>query len=220
MSAPEYVPRPAAESARVYQSPPRRLGSWVNDRPGDFNSRQPVGPGLGSPGPDQGYMLKLAHQFEGQLWLSTGEHEADAIAGCAAVAMKRSSLFGRAPVVHDLTVAFSIWGFLAEPDPELVALRRSLFEEVRHPHHYLNKRIIADAVPEEALRRSPVQVQQQVATDWRALIVAPAAEAEDEPAARRPARPVPLPKDADPEELAKLIADAKAAFRRKPSPPA
>ena len=59
-----YVPTPVGEQPRVYQSPPRRLGSWSNDRPGDFVGRQPVGPGLGSPGPDQGYVLKLARQFE------------------------------------------------------------------------------------------------------------------------------------------------------------
>src|SRR5690349_6985613 len=120
MSAPEYVPRPAAEHPRVYESPPRRLGAWTNDRPGDFQGRQPTGPGLGSPGPDQGYVLKLARGFEGQLWLAEGEHEEDAVHGGIAVALKRASLFGRAPVIHDLTVAFSIWGFLAEPPAELL----------------------------------------------------------------------------------------------------
>jgi hypothetical protein len=163
----------------VYESPPRRLGSWTNDRPGDFVGRQPLGPGLGVPGPDQGYVLKLVRQFEGQLTLAEGEHEDDAIHGCVPVALKRASLYGRAPVVHDLTVAFAAWGFLAEPDPALLELRRSLFEEVRQPHHYLNKRLIADSVPESTLRMTPAQVQQQVATNWRQLIQEPSAAAAD-----------------------------------------
>ena len=44
------------------------------------------------------------------------------------LALKRASLFGRAPVVHDLEVAFTIWGFLGAAPPELVALRRPLFD--------------------------------------------------------------------------------------------
>lgn len=170
MAAPEYVPGPVAEKPRVYQSPPRRPGPWTNDRPGDFDGPQPVGPGLGVPGPDQGYVLKLARRFEGQLHLTLGEHEADSMSGCATVALKRASIFGRAPVLHDMTLALAVWGCLGEGDDELASLRRRMFEEVSHPHRYQQRRAIADAVPEQTLRMTPAQVRLQMATDWRPLI--------------------------------------------------
>lgn len=169
MAAPEHVPRPKAEKARVYESPPWSGDSWVADRPGDLAGGQPLGPRLGYPGPDQGYVLKLVRRFEGKLVLTPGEHEADVIAGCCAVAMKRASLFGRAPMIHDLTVAFSIWGFLAEPDPEQLKMRKPLFEEVSMPHHYMELRRIVDLVPIAVLKLPHAEVQRQAAQDWHAF---------------------------------------------------
>jgi hypothetical protein len=88
-----------------------------------------------------------------------------------AVALKRASLFGRAPVIHDLTIAFTLFGFLdADADDELVAWRRSLFEEVSNPHHYVEQRAIADLVPESTLRLSPSEVTARHDTDWRSLL--------------------------------------------------
>src|SRR5262249_58244803 len=57
--------------------------------------------------------------------------------------------------------------------------RRTLFEEVRQPHHYLNKRLIADSVPDATLLMTPAQVQLQVASDWRQLVQEPSAAAAD-----------------------------------------
>jgi hypothetical protein len=152
MAAPDYVPTPTDDKARVYTSPPWRPESWMADRPAEIDGRQPEGPRLGVPGPDQGYALKLANQFRGRLVLATGEDEDDAIAGCLAVALRRAALFGRAPMVHDLTSAFALWGFLAEASPELVAARREVFAGVGHLHHYMERRAVVDAVPEELLR--------------------------------------------------------------------
>jgi len=88
-----------------------------------------------------------------------------------AVATKRSGLFGRAPVVFDLTVAFAVWGFLDEsPDPELVTLRRTMFEGCRSPHHYAHRRAVADAVPADALRRPHGEVLAAHGADWRSLL--------------------------------------------------
>lgn len=197
MAAPEYVPRPADEVARVYSSPPWRPESWTADRPSDLRTRQPVGRRLGNPGPDQGYVLRLVHQFEGTLVLAEGEHEADAIAGCVGVALKRASLFGRAPVIHDLTIAFTVWGFLAPAPDELVALRGPLFAEVANPHHYDEARMVADLVGESTLRQSPDQVRDQAARDWRSLIdtldeVPPAPVPEPEPVAVVEPEPEPV----------------------------
>lgn len=167
MAAPAYVP-PPVENPRVYHSPPWREGEWLADRPADLRGRQPVGPRLGYPGPDQGYAIHLARRFEGRLTLAPGEHEADALAGAVAVAMKRASLFGRAPVIHDVTAALTIWGLLGDADPELVRLRCSLFREASHPHHGMARRKIADLVPIAVLRRPHQEIASLVRADWRA----------------------------------------------------
>jgi hypothetical protein len=86
------------------------------------------------------------------------------------VALRRASLFGRAPVVHDLTVALTVWGFLGEAPAELVQLRTKLFEEVAHPHHYAELRRIVDLVSEDTLRMTPQQVAQAHRADWRSLL--------------------------------------------------
>lgn len=165
MAAPEYVPAPTDDKARVYVSPPWRPDSWMADRPAELDGRQPAGPRLGSPGPDQGYALKLANQFRGRLVLTPGEHEDDALAGCLAIAMRRAALFGRAPMIHDLTVALGLWSYLVEPPAELVALRRAAFAGVASTHHYAERRSIADGVPEDVLRRSPAEISELTRTD-------------------------------------------------------
>lgn len=172
MAAPEHVPTKSTDKVRAYHSPPRRPDTWRADRPADFadERRQPTGDLLGNQGPDQGYVLTLIRRFEGKLTLAEGEHERDALAGAAGVALKRASLFGRAPVVHDLTVALTIWGFLGDAPTELVELRKHLFEEVWHPHHYADARRITDLVPEEALRMTPQQVTEAHRRDWRSLL--------------------------------------------------
>jgi len=169
MAAPEYVPHPATAPPRVYASPPWSGDSWLAERPGELAGRQPLGPRLGYPGPDQGFALKLARTFEGRLVLAEGEHLDDVVAGCVAVGLKRASLFGRAPVVYDLTSAFTIWGYLADADPELVRLRKPLFEGVANVHHYMERRKIADLVPQAVLRLTHTEVQRVAAQDWRAF---------------------------------------------------
>ena len=172
MAAPEYVPSPTSLKPRVYESPPWRGDSWDADRPADLVDDQPMGPQFGTPGPDAGYALKLAHRFEGTLVLTDGESEQDAIAGCVAVAMRRAALFGRAPVIHDLTVGFTVWGFLERVPDGLVDLRRPLFAAAALPVHYTNRLAIADLVPERVLRWSPAEVARVLAADWRQLWVA------------------------------------------------
>jgi hypothetical protein len=170
MAAPEYVPvLPQDRPRRAEELPPAER--WVADRPGDFvieKADQPVGRHLGTPGPDQGYALKLARLFEDRLHLA-GEHHEDAVAGCLGVATRRAALFGRAPVVYDLELAFALWGFLdASPPADLVAFRKPLFESARH--HYWDQRAISDRVPDATLRLTPDQVKAQL-TDWKSLLI-------------------------------------------------
>ena len=158
MAAPDYVPAPVDDSARVYHSPPWRPESWLADRPGEITGRQPLGPRLGDPGPDQGYALRLARQVRGRLVLTSAESEEDVIAGVVAVAMRRSAMFGRAPSIHDVTIALTLWGFLAEAPADLVTIRVQVFAAVASTHHYMERRAIVDAVPEDVLRLDPASV--------------------------------------------------------------
>ena len=170
MAAPEYVPLTPLKPVRGYQSPPRRPDSWWPDRPGDCDVGYDRGNLLGSQGPDQGYVYVLARRFQGQLQLAADEREEDALAGGSAVALKRASLFGRAPVLADLTVALTVWGFLGEAPPDLIAFRQPRFAEVAHPHHYAALRQVVDMVPADVLRRSPDDVAAAHRADWRSLL--------------------------------------------------
>ncbi|MEZ5412650.1 MAG: hypothetical protein R2761_31745 [Acidimicrobiales bacterium] len=167
MAAPDFVPQQPARRVRAYTSPPRRPDSWVPDRPGELPTGQPHGARLGTIGPDQGYAYRLVKQFDGRLELGRVSHD-DATAGCVAVAMKRSGLFGRAPVVHDLTAAFTLFGFLdASPPAELVELREKLFAQVHSPHHYVELRHLVDLVPADVLRSSHDAIATAYRSDWR-----------------------------------------------------
>lgn len=173
MAAPEHVPTKPNQDVRTYGSPPRRPDSWRADRPADFaeDHRQPVGDLLGSPGPDQGYALRLARLLEPELQLAEGEHAKDALAGIVAIGLKRASVLGRAPVMHDLRVAATLFGYLdASPDPDLVALRRELFEELSHFHHYMELRGLVDMVHPTVLRQTPAQVSDAYRADWRSQL--------------------------------------------------
>ncbi|MCC5954277.1 MAG: hypothetical protein JJU45_19475 [Acidimicrobiia bacterium] len=177
MAAPEYVPQPKIDHTRVYHSPPWTPEPWMADRPAEIRGGQPVGPRLGTPGPDQGYAFRLARRFETQLQLDDGERAEDAVAGCVMVALKRASLYSRAPMVHDLQVAFTLWGFLGDAPEELRKLRRAEFDGVAHPHHYMKLRRIPDLVPRSTLRQTPDEVAAMLRTDWKTLFRRSAAPA-------------------------------------------
>jgi hypothetical protein len=167
MAQPDYVPLSTADKVRAAERLPVP-DAWRPDRPAELKGNtHPTGDRLGSPGPDQGYALKLARQFEGKLTLAPDEHAEDAVAGCVAVAMKRAALFGRAPVVYDLDLAFTLWGFQDGAPADLVAFRAPLFQSAAH--HYWDLRGIVDRVPEETLRLTPAQVRERLAS-WRELL--------------------------------------------------
>lgn len=171
MAAPRYAPTPAVDTTRTYASPEVAPASWTPDRPGDLEGFQPTGHHLGYQGPDQGFALKIANGFRSRLWLQVGEHADDAVRGCLGVALRRASLFSRAPVVHDLTVAFTIWGFLDErPPADLLAERHHRFEGLAHAQHYTEARELADLVPESTLRMTPQQVDAAYPGRWRELV--------------------------------------------------
>jgi hypothetical protein len=166
MAAPEYVPTTREQQPRKGLGlPPSRR--WTADRPGELGPAQPEGRTLGNQGPDQGYGLKLARRFVDRLVLD-GVALDDAVTGCLGVGLHRAALFGRAPMIHDLDIAYRIWGFLGGAPAELVAFRNPLFEAVSH--HYWEQRTIVDRVPESTLRLSHHEVAARFPADWRTLV--------------------------------------------------
>lgn len=157
MTQPTFVPIAEADQVR----PARHLhvpGPWTQSRPGEV-----VGPvrargrDIGTPGPDQGFALRLAHRFEHELQLGEGETEHDLLTGVALIAAKRAALFGRAPCIYDVQFALNLWGLLAEVPPELRERRRAAFSSVAHD--YVAQRELVDSVPEEILRLSPEEAR-------------------------------------------------------------
>jgi len=171
MAAPEYVPVKPMDDVRTYESPPRRPGSWLATRPGDLHGENPDGDRFGHAGPDQGYAIGLAKRLSDRLHLEPGEAVDDVIAGCVGVALKRASLLGRAPVIYDLTAAYTVWGYLNDnPPADLVALRKKAFDEVALPMHYTERHRIVSAVRDDALRKLHTAIAQDHRADWRALL--------------------------------------------------
>ena len=170
MTQPSFVPIVEADQVRrAYRLQVPSI--WTQSRPSELRgTTQPPGRQLGSPGPDQGFALKLARRFEDRLVLAEGESAEDAIAGCTAVAMRRCSSFGRAPAVYDLTFGFTIWGFLGGAPTDLVEERGPLFRSAGH--HYTAQRVIADAVVDGALRLTPEAVAERIGR-WRELLELP-----------------------------------------------
>jgi hypothetical protein len=113
----------------------------------------------------------LASRLAPNLQIQPGERSEDAVQGCLGIALRRASLYSRAPVVHDLRIAFTIWGFCdPAPPADLLAHRAQLFEGVGNlGHHYTARRHIADLVPESTLRMTPQQVEAAYPTQWKSL---------------------------------------------------
>jgi hypothetical protein len=171
MAAPRFAPVPPTEQVRAYASPEHVPDPWLADRPGEIDGPQPSGALLGTQGPDQGYALVLARRLAPEVRLQPGDKLDDAVRGSLGIALRRASMFSRAPVIHDLTVAFTMWGWFDEQPPaELVERRRQLFQGVGNvAHHYVEARAIVDLVPESSLRLAPAAVQSQYPSRWREL---------------------------------------------------
>jgi len=172
MAAPKYAPVPPSESVRAYESPEYVPEAWKPDRPAEIEGRQPEGMRLGYQGPDQGYAFTLGERFRNRIQAGDGVSVDDALRGSLNIALRRASLFGRAPVVHDISVACAIWGWLDEqPSAEVVERRRELFAGVADTLNYYGKgRMIADLVPEATLRMAPEEAAKAYASGrWREL---------------------------------------------------
>jgi hypothetical protein len=167
VTQPEYVPLKAADRVRPIERLPA-ADAWRADRPADFTEPgMPTGRRLGNHGPDLGYGIKLARRLVDQVKLAEGETIDDAVAGCFATGTRRSSMFGRAPVIYDMQLAFRLWGFFAGAPRELIEFRMPLFQGAAH--HYDAQREIADRVLPETLRLTPADVGDDL-SKWRSMI--------------------------------------------------
>lgn len=168
MAQPEFVPLNAADRVRSAERLPAH-GGWRQARPAELISPDlPTGHRFGSPGPDQGYGLTLAKRFEDKLELADGEHREDAMAGCLGAGLRRASMFGRAPVIHDMELAFTIFGYLGGAPSDLVAFRVPLLRGAGHD--YWAQRDVVDKVAESTLRLTPSQARAKL-TEWKNLFV-------------------------------------------------
>lgn len=170
MAAPKHAPT-GPHAPRYYSSPEVVPSAWSPERPGIVEGLQPTGSRLGAQGPDQGFALTIASRLAPKLHLQPRERRDDAVRGCVNIALRRASLFSRAPVVHDVNLAFTIWGFfLEQPPAELLARRAELFEGVGNVlHHYAEGRVLADLVPVETLRMTPSAAAAVMPVRWREL---------------------------------------------------
>jgi len=163
MAQPTFVPVSDADRVRPSIPAPVPLKARTG-RPGELRSPiAPVGRGIGTTGPDQGYALNLAHRLAPRLRLADGEDRHDVTLGVALLGSRRASLVGRAPSIHDLEVAAGLFGLFIEAPEDLVALRRELFRGLAHS--YDAQRALIDAVPEAALRLTPDEANE--AGHWR-----------------------------------------------------
>lgn len=171
MAAPKHTPVDPSLKPRSYESPNHVPDRWQLGRPAEIAGRQPVGDRLGAQGPDQGYALTLANLIAGEIRLYDGERLDDAIRGCLGIALRRASRFGRAPVIHDVRFAFTIWGwFLDSPPADLLVRRKQLFAGLGNVlHAYAEARDVVDMVPEATYLLTPAQVQAAMPGSWRAL---------------------------------------------------
>ena len=175
MTQPSFVPIVEADQVRpaLRLETPRR---WTGGRPGElaFPVRVGGGTGRGTPGPDQGYAMRLARHVEDRIRVQPGESVEDALVGCALLAARRSALLGRAPTMQDVEVACALWGYCeVDPPSALVDERRLAFSSVAHD--YAAQRALVDRVTDATLLLSPEQVTASVrAGEWRSLVGEPA----------------------------------------------
>jgi len=140
---------------------PRR---WNGARPGEVYA-DPSAVMFGTPGPDQGYVARLLPCIVGQLILPSGMEQRDASQAGISLACRRASLFGRAPMLEDLEVAFLLLGLMGETPGDWSTLAPVIAAAVEGAHYTPTQtEHFARAVLSEWLCLSPENLRQQLAT--------------------------------------------------------
>ncbi|MCI4354434.1 MAG: hypothetical protein L3K06_03615 [Thermoplasmata archaeon] len=151
-------PRQRQNLAPGVSLPPGR--AWEPDRPGELPAGQPTGELLGTPGPNIGYALGLAHRVEDRLALAPHEHAQDALAVVAVVAMRRAAAFGRAPVSGDVEFAMNVLGYQGGCEPEFAEWRSGAIAGC--DHDYARRQRFAAQIDPEVVRLIPSALGRRV----------------------------------------------------------
>jgi len=154
------APRQAQNLAPGVSLPAARTGVGV--RPGAVEGPWPTGPGFGSPGPNIGFAFTLVQRARDRFALAVREHTADAYALVAALAMKRASSFGRAPVVDDVSCGLVVLGYEGPTAESFVEWRLLIGADAAHD--YIRVQAVCDAVAIDDLRQSPARLVEQIET--------------------------------------------------------
>jgi hypothetical protein len=168
-----FVPADPADRPRQQQNlPPGTTtpppASWQAERPGDLAAPPPTGGLYGTPGPNIGFAYTLAEHYQEKLRLADHEDVHDVIPVIAEVAGSRAALFGRAPVIHDIDVAVTLFGYDGSADPDFARARTLLVHDAGHD--YYRRREIVDLVPDDQLRRPPGEIDSAV-YEWRRTVI-------------------------------------------------
>jgi hypothetical protein len=117
-------------------------------------SRLPVGQGQGSPAPDAGYALGVAHREVAKLAFAHDHDRHDVELGVALVAAKRASIIGRGPTLGDVHVAMDHFGLRGVDvvDEALARPFRGL------AHSYVAQRELVDSVDPTALTGAGAEI--------------------------------------------------------------
>ena len=136
-------------------TPPAEIGR--KKKPGLLGApRTAGGAWRGSPGPDAGYALTLAHAAHDRLFLTEGESAHDVEVGVALLAAKRAARMGRAPSRTDVDVAADIFGLRSRAGAGVIEDRKRRFAGLAES--YAVQRALVDAVSDEVLAQSPGNV--------------------------------------------------------------
>jgi hypothetical protein len=170
MAVDPYVPTRQEDAPRRSVAIPPASG-WRAVRPGDLDPTEPVartGLLFGTPGPDSGYALTLAERFGDRITVVAPETVHDAETLGAQFAMRRSGLFGRAPIQADVELGLTLFGWLGDPPAELVEWRRRAVAGVGHD--YPRRVRLVEAIPEWVARHRIDEIRGRLAADWRHLL--------------------------------------------------
>ncbi len=163
MTQPDFVPT-TISVAKFY-----REETLVREikRPAELKGRRrSSGRLFGSPGPDQGYVLHLVDGYKEKLVLRNGEAMADVVTALVVVALKRASVFGRAPMKSDIDFAIALLRFSQGIDDNFAEVRKRLITGVTHD--YVAQRELADLFSEDLLKLTPqgIEDHNEIWEEW------------------------------------------------------
>ncbi len=151
--------------------PPSR--PWRADRPGEVSGSPDVVM-FGAIGPDAGYIGRLAAGYMDRI-VAGVSNKADLVAGAEAIAMRRASVYGRAPIGADLEVGLLVLGAFEGAPGDWSSLQSAIAVKVRGMRYppAKNRAVeLADSVDRSWLDLDPDGVRERLSSTGPATIFA------------------------------------------------